>query len=461
MQLRTNVVRTYAVDPTKDHSECMQMLSDAGIYLITDLETPTNSINREDPQWNVELYDRYTQVIDAFSQYTNVIGFFAGNEVANKASNTASMAFLKAAVRDMKAYIQQKGYRDTLAVGYATDDDASIRNDVSDYLVCGDQADQIDMFGYNIYEWCGHSSYKLSGYQARTEEFKNYPVPAFFSEYGCNDPQPRLFEDVPVLFGPKMEDVWSGGIVYMYFQEANDYGLVKVEGNSVSKMPDFTSLSSQIAKVDPTGVSMDQYSPQGTSRPCPKVGGNWKASAQLPPSPNADLCSCMVDSLSCAVKPDVTDKELGKLFGSICGMTDCSGITSDASKGVYGAYSMCSASDQLSFVMNQYYEKNGKTPKACSFGGMGATKQATQPNGVCQKEMQQAGSHGTGTVTSGPMGGTVAGSSSGSSSSSSSSSTASGAAGMVAAPAAFQVGVWQVGAYLISAVFAGAGMVLL
>lgn len=222
-ELDTNVVRVYAIKPDEDHSECMQMLADAGIYLIADLSQPSQSINRANPQWNNELYTRYTSVIDALANYTNVLGFFAGNEVSNDIHNTNASAFVKAAVRDMKKYISDKGYR-KIGVGYAANDDEEIRQQIREYFDCGTDDERIDFFGLNIYEWCGDSSFQQSGYAARTKDFSTYNVPAFFSEYGCNTVQPRKFTDVPVLFGPEMTGVWSGGIVYMYFQEQNDYG---------------------------------------------------------------------------------------------------------------------------------------------------------------------------------------------------------------------------------------------
>lgn len=222
-EIQTNIIRVYAIDPTADHSECMRLLSDAGIYVIADLSEPMLSINREDGKWDQDLYARYTAVVDELAQYTNVMGFFAGNEVSNAPNNTQASAFVKAAVRDTKAYIKQQNYR-TIGVGYATNDDADIRADMADYFNCGPSEESIDFWGYNIYSWCGEQEYEGSEYEARTEEFADYPVPVFFAEYGCNEVKPRTFSDIPVLYGEEMSKVWSGGIVYMYFQEANDYG---------------------------------------------------------------------------------------------------------------------------------------------------------------------------------------------------------------------------------------------
>ena len=222
-QLRTNTIRVYAIDPEADHDECMSLLQDAGIYVIADLSEPSLSINRNEPEWNTEIYNRYTAVVDELAQYTNTLGFFAGNEVSNQRNNTNASAYVKAAVRDTKAYISERNYR-PMGVGYATNDDEDIRADLADYFICDTREDSIDFFGYNIYSWCGQSSIQRSGFDERTEEFADYPVPVFFAEYGCNEVQPRPFTEVQALYGPEMTDVWSGGIVYMYFQEENDYG---------------------------------------------------------------------------------------------------------------------------------------------------------------------------------------------------------------------------------------------
>ncbi|KAK2768691.1 1,3-beta-glucanosyltransferase gas1 [Arachnomyces sp. PD_36] len=455
-ELGTNTIRVYAVDPEADHEECMQMLQDAGIYVVADLSEPGTSIITDDPKWDDVLYARYTSVVDMMSKYPNTLGFFAGNEVSNNKTNTPASAFVKAAVRDMKAYIKQKNYR-PMGVGYATNDDGKIREDLADYFNCGTVEDSIDFWGYNIYSWCDPSTYEESGYDARTKEFADYSVPVFFAEYGCNKNRPRLFNDAAALYSDKMTSVWSGGIVYMYFQEANDYGLVKLDGDKATKMSDFENLADKIAKADPSGVQMDSYTPTNTAlRSCPTIGDTWQASETLPPTPNQELCSCMSKSLSCVVSDSVKTEDLKDLFDTVCGYGDsCVGINPDATKGVYGAYSMCSDKEKLSFAFDTYYQSQlskGNGDNACDFDGAATKQTATEAEGTCKDLMSQAGSDGTGTVTSAPSG--VAGSGD-------SSETSTGAASNLMVAPEFNFGMLKLGAYLVSAAMAGAGLILL
>lgn len=267
-QVDTNVIRVYAVNTTLDHSQCMKALNDAGIYVIADLSSPEQSVNRLDPTWTVDLFQRYKDVIDMFANYTNVLGFFAGNEVTNNNTNTPASAFVKAALRDSKQYIKDQGYR-SIPVGYSSNDDEDTRVPMADYFACGDDDVKADFYGINMYEWCGKSDFKTSGYQDRTSDFKNISVPIFFSEYGCNEVTPRLFTEVETLYGDDMTDVWSGGIVYMYFQETNNYGLVSIDGSSVSTRDDFNNYSSEIHKISPTSANTASYTAASTSLACP------------------------------------------------------------------------------------------------------------------------------------------------------------------------------------------------
>ncbi|KAF6219347.1 hypothetical protein HO133_005172 [Letharia lupina] len=458
--LQTNTIRVYAVDPTQDHSECMQMLTKAGIYVISDLSEPAVSINRDTPEWNEAIYDRYASVIDAFSNYTNTIGFFAGNEVSNAPNNTAASAFVKAAVRDMKAYIVSKNYR-AMGVGYASDDDDT-RIELADYFNCGTAAESIDFWGYNIYSWCGQSSYSASSYEARTQEFSSYNVPAFFAEYGCNKVEPRPFDEVGTLFGSDMTPVWSGGIVYMYFQEANDYGLVTIgSDNKATTLSDYDNLSTAMAKVSPSGVNSASYTPSNSPQACPTTS-TWQAATNLPPSPNDAICQCMVQNLTCVAKSGLSEDSITTQFNYICDPAqgnNCGGILANGTTGVYGAFSGCSDSERLSYAFNQYYlnqtATNTQNTSPCEFSGT-AQKVTPKLASSCKAVVSQAGSAGTGSITSTPTGG----SSTGSGSSPGTTSTSKAAAIILSVPT-FDFGILKLAAYVTSAMFVGAGMVLL
>jgi 1,3-beta-glucanosyltransferase GAS1 len=396
-KLGANTIRTYALDPTADHSGCMALLDAAGIYVISDLGEPNLSIDRTNPEWNTQLYTRYTTVVDSMAQYTNTIGFFAGNEVTNNLSYTGASAFVKAAVRDTKAYIKAKGYR-AMGVGYAADDDASVRSAVAAYFNCGDVADQIDFWGYNIYEWCGNSDYQTSGYADRTAEFTGYSVPAFFAEYGCNTQgggaAGRKFTEVAALYGPQMSPVFSGGFVYEYFEETNDFGLVTVSGNTATPLEDFSAWQSQIAAVSPSAINSANYNPTNTAgQACPTVNATWQAaSSPLPPPPSQAVCSCMVSSLTCVASSSLNGTVIGELFAQVCGYpgNPCAGIARNASTGDYGPYSMCNATEQLSYAFDTYYKGQQSVAGACNFGGAASVVKPAGAASSCSSVISQA-----------------------------------------------------------------------
>lgn len=234
-------------------------------------------------------------------------------------------------------------------------------------------------------------------------------------------------------------------------------GLVSVSGNSVSKLSDFTSLSAQLAKATPSSTNSADYTVTNTvAQACPATGTSWAAASALPPIANPDLCSCMVSSLSCVANTGLSGNETATLFSTVCGLDNsaCNGITANGTTGKYGAYSMCSSSQQLSFAFNQYYTTQGQASTACDFNGNAHVQSGSQSNS-CKSLLSEAGTAGTGSVTSVPTGTGVASSASGSSS-----STKKSAAGAVIIPR-FDMGLLQLGAYVLAAGLTGAGMILL
>ncbi|CAD1783700.1 similar to Saccharomyces cerevisiae YOL030W GAS5 1,3-beta-glucanosyltransferase, has similarity to Gas1p [Maudiozyma barnettii] len=290
--LGINTVRVYTVDNSLDHTECMKLLSDAGIYLILDVNTPTSAISRLNPScsYNADYLQNVFATIDTFATYDNVLGFFAGNEVINSDNTTNTATYVKAVVRDMKKYIKARNYR-TIPVGYSAADIVANRALSAQYFNCGDDADaRIDMFGVNDYSWCGPSSFGVSGYATKMQLYKNYSIPIFLSEFGCNKVvSNRPFTEIESIYSTQMSSVFSGGLVYEYSNETNNYGLVKIDsdGTSVTKLTDYENLKSEYAKVsNPTGDG-GAYAGNDYST-CPDYEKDtWEANNTLPDMPTA------------------------------------------------------------------------------------------------------------------------------------------------------------------------------
>lgn len=243
-------LRVYTVNPDLNHDECMTMLAAAGIYLILDVNSPRvgESLNRYEPwtSYTPEYLEHILKVVHQFSGYNNTLGFFAGNEVVNddrSASNSPN--YLKAVIRDVKTYIRYNAPR-TIPVGYSAADDLRYRISLSKYLECGDDLSTVDFYGVNSYQWCGKQTFTSSGYDVLVNDYKDYSLPLFFSEFGCNAVTPRHFQEIEALFSTPMTTVFSGGLVYEFSQEPNNYGLVEMDPNGdVYLMADFDTLAKQ------------------------------------------------------------------------------------------------------------------------------------------------------------------------------------------------------------------------
>jgi hypothetical protein len=153
----------------------------------------------------------------------------------------------------MKDYIAKHGNR-SIAVGYSAADVRDVLIDTANYMSCeikNATSSRSDFFGLNSYSWCGNATYTSSGYNVLTEDFTNASFPVFFSEFGCNNVEPRVFSEVQALYSQEMTQALSGGLVYEWTQEDNNYGLVQLNSNnSISLLIDYQNLQAQYDKID-------------------------------------------------------------------------------------------------------------------------------------------------------------------------------------------------------------------
>ncbi|ORY68796.1 beta-glucanosyltransferase gel1 [Pseudomassariella vexata] len=288
-KLGINTVRVYMVDNSADHDTCMQELADAGIYLVLDVNNPLYSINRDkpEPSYNAAYLQSVFATIDAFQKYDNTLAFFSGNEVINdKLNSTLSAPYVKATTRDMRQYIGSMNYR-AIPVGYSAADVSNNRMQTAHYFNCGTDDERSDFFAFNDYSWCAPSSFSQSGWDAKVKSFTGYGLPIFLSEWGCTT-NGRTFEELSALMSSDdMTMVYSGGLLYEYSKEGNDFGIVDVsDSSSVSESDDFKAYSSALAKYTaPSGNG--GFTSTTNSVACPTKDAYWLVdSSALPAIPD-------------------------------------------------------------------------------------------------------------------------------------------------------------------------------
>ncbi|EIM92490.1 uncharacterized protein STEHIDRAFT_117496 [Stereum hirsutum FP-91666 SS1] len=435
-QLGVNTIRVYSVNSSLDHDDCMSTFSSAGIYTIIDLSLPlTGSISRTSPAWTTDLLDEYIETINTFSKYDNVLAYNVGNEVVSGLNESAAITFVKAAARDVKAYLSSKSL--STLVGYAAIDGSDdFIGPISNYLSCDPSnsnsgSTAIDIFGLNNYRWCGDSSFD-SAYSGVEALFSGYNVVAYFSEFGCNDPSPRVWTEVGSLFSSQMSDVWSGGLAFSYFPAESaqgQFGMVTINSdNSVTTSTDFDNLKTQLGQVSPPN-SPSSGSSSSSFPSCPAENSTFLASTSLPPTPVDSACSCLATSVSCQFTPTQDpDAVVGDLLNQACGLLgeqggSCDDIAANGTTGSYGSVSPCDASTKLAYVFSLYYEKTNKASTSCDFSGNATISRSNSLSAPSAASSCLASASGTSVpVLASSASGTATGAGSGSSSTASSGS---------------------------------------
>ncbi|KAL2869182.1 1,3-beta-glucanosyltransferase gel2 [Aspergillus lucknowensis] len=269
-RLGVNTIRIYNLSPELNHDECVSIFNAAGIYMILDVNSPLypGYIDRTAP-WETYTKDYYSQVfgiVEAFKDYPNTLAFFAGNEVINEDAVEQVPQYIRAVQRDMKEYIANHLDR-PIPVGYSAADIRPILEDTLNYFMCEDEDfpnSNSDFFGLNSYSWCGDASYKSSGYDVLTDMVSDSTIPVFFSEYGCNEVKPRKFTEVAAIYGEEMTQAFSGGLVYEYTQEDNEFGLVQLDDeDTATLLIDYQNLMDQYAKLDMDRIRASNASQTG------------------------------------------------------------------------------------------------------------------------------------------------------------------------------------------------------
>lgn len=267
----------------------MNLLADAGIYLVLDVNNALYSINRDTPapSYNAAYLQSIFATVAEFAKYKNTLAFFSGNEVINKKGNEFNAPYLKAITRDLRAFIKAQNLR-AIPVGYSAADVTENRLETALYMNCGPDAVRSDFFAFNDYSWC-NSDFTTSGWDAKVKNFTSYGLPLFLSEYGCNKNVPRKFDELGALMSSEMTGVYSGGIMYEYSYEESKYGIVDLDGKDgqgkVSKHGDGKEYDNFKASLKKNAAPSGDGGAKKNSSPsdCPAQTSSWNVDPKLIP----------------------------------------------------------------------------------------------------------------------------------------------------------------------------------
>lgn len=85
-----------------------------------------------------------------------------------------------------------------------------------------------------------------------------------------------------------MTGVYSGGLAYEYTMEENKYGIVQVDGDKVTELPDFEVLRAAFAATASPSGDGGYNKNGGKANDCPPQSTNWNVTGdELPAMPEA------------------------------------------------------------------------------------------------------------------------------------------------------------------------------
>lgn len=206
-----------------DPTEALQLLQDEKIHVLLTLFTNINTPDYRNNVNDIDLQRLYSPVkvrsnlvvVDQTANFSNVLGYSISQSDLHSQSLTRLAALHRAAVRDVKLFLQKRGGR-AVPVG-AMVGSQQFRGQALEYMTAGSPSERVDFMALEVYDWVGPSNFQMSGYRNMVQYFSQHPVPMLFGEYGtAYSGRPRLLDEVACLFSPDMTGVFSGGFLQTY-----------------------------------------------------------------------------------------------------------------------------------------------------------------------------------------------------------------------------------------------------
>jgi 1,3-beta-glucanosyltransferase GAS1 len=340
-----NTIRVGALLPDRDHDGCMEVFANRGIYVWIEglyITSPQFTVYQEDG-WVIKVFDHIATIIDEFAVHNNTLAIAAPTEVAESLNSTRPIfTYTKAAIRDMKKYMSERGYRQ-IPIAFSSDNETPDQPAVADYLECGEPENALEVLGLDTTKtvYCSQTSRITELYEPLFDQFRDTSIPIIFTDVGCFFNQTSdTWVNIDSILGPTLSSVFSGAFASRWTSwdpDASGYMLVDYSSKEDLGKPEPLSqwgkLSSAYAEATPLLVAEASYTPSNEAPNCPIPDGGWwsiEPDAVLP-TVGALSIEDYVQSSDPSASPSSTDASDSSIENSIEGASESDPDPSSAS----------------------------------------------------------------------------------------------------------------------------------
>jgi Glucanosyltransferase len=227
-----------------NHNQCMELLKNAGIYVIVILNGVNQGTNYSldglQTSWGYTSYDAFETLIDTFQGHSNTLGFAFlladWSEIM-----MGFVPLIKAAIRDAREYVKAKRYRN-IPIGVVAQNHAN--PSIAQFMNCAEESSSSDFLALRLSDLSTKSRsgpnpesqaacFNLSMIQEQIIDiYQGYGAP-IIPTYGCTANGNHTFEEIQLI--SNRSDLFSGQIIETWFDGKTsgklDQGIPPVIGN--------------------------------------------------------------------------------------------------------------------------------------------------------------------------------------------------------------------------------------
>ncbi|KAI1659097.1 glycoside hydrolase family 72 protein [Daldinia decipiens] len=231
-ELGINTLLISYIDVTKSHKACMNLLAEHEIYVLVSIKSvfPVFNHNATMMSYTSKSMQRFFRAVEHLASYPNLLGFTIPNSSIKDLAPAIAGPMVRAIVRDIRRYLgllAVKKHQRVVPVGLVALDIGLPLRDQFEYWCSGDDNETVDFFIFDFNHPGPKKTTQASRDPGALEIFFNTHIPVSIL-YSDMHFMPRQFPETRTIYlDPDMRRVFSGGIVFQFFDGSHNNGLVR------------------------------------------------------------------------------------------------------------------------------------------------------------------------------------------------------------------------------------------